>query len=302
MKFFLGQIIEYKGAVFMEVLKFSEIRLKKDAVVYQIPIDKIRSNPYQNRRYFQRTPLEELAASIQTYGVLQPITVRKMSGGYYELVSGERRLQAAELAGERTIPALLVHISEYDSAVMAFVENIQRQNLTFLEEAEGLQSLIDDYGLTQEVLAEKLAKSPHYIAEKLRILKLEDPLKRLLVEHDFTERHAKALLRLPDTQSRMAVLEQMIKEELSVKQTEALVAETLDKLCCVYTEKQEQKEKRYAADFRLITNTMKQSVALIRRTGIDVAYEQNETDTDFEIVVRMQKQNNNIKTIHANEA
>ena len=91
----------------MEVLRFSEIRLKKGAVVYQIPIEKIRSNPYQNRRYFQRTALEELAASIQTYGVLQPITVRKMSGGYYELVSGERRLQAAELAGERTIPDII---------------------------------------------------------------------------------------------------------------------------------------------------------------------------------------------------
>lgn len=273
----------------MEVLKFSEIRLKKDAVVYQIPIEKIRSNPYQNRRYFQRRALEELAASIQTYGVLQPITVRKMSNGYYELVSGERRLQAAELAGERTIPALLVHISEYDSAVMALVENIQRQNLTFLEEAEGLQSLIEDYGLSQEVVAEKISKSPSYIAEKLRVLKLEDPLKRLLVEHNFTERHAKALLRLPDTQSRMKVLEQMIKEDFSVKQTEALVVETLEQLCCGHTEKQEQKEKRYAADFRLITNTMKQSVALIRRTGVPVDYEQKETDTEFEIVVHVQK-------------
>ncbi len=273
----------------MEVLKFSEIRLKKDAVVYQIPIEKIRSNPYQNRRYFQRIALEELAASIQTYGVLQPITVRKMSNGYYELVSGERRLQAAELAGERTIPALLVHISEYDSAVMALVENIQRQNLTFLEEAEGLQSLMEDYGLSQEVVAEKISKSPSYVAEKLRVLKLEDPLKRLLVEHDFTERHAKALLRLPDTQTRMQILEQMIKEDLSVKQTEALVAETLEQLFYGRTEKQEQKEKRYATDFRLITNTMKQSVALIRRTGVAVDYEQTETETEFEIVVRVKK-------------
>lgn len=273
----------------MEVLKFSEIRLKKDAVVYQIPIEKIRSNPYQNRRYFQRIALEELAASIQTYGVLQPITVRKMSNGYYELVSGERRLQAAELAGERTIPALLVHISEYDSAVMALVENIQRQNLTFLEEAEGLQSLIDDYGLSQEVVAEKISKSPSYVAEKLRVLKLEDPLKRLLVEHDFTERHAKALLRLPDTQTRMQILEQMIKEDLSVKQTETLVAETLEQMFYGGKKKQEQKEKQYATDFRLITNTMKQSVALIRKLGIAVDYEQTETETEFEIVVRVKK-------------
>ena len=185
----------------MEVLKFPEMRLKKDAVVYQIPIEKIRSNPYQPRRYFQRAALEELSASIREYGILQPLTVRKMSGGSYELVAGERRLRAAELAGLETVPCLLVQVNEYDSAMLALLENIQRQNLSFLEEAEGYRNLMEDYGLTQEELASKLSKSQSFIANKLRILKLEDPLKRLLVENNFTERHARALLKLPDEET-----------------------------------------------------------------------------------------------------
>ena len=116
----------------MEVLKFSEMRLKKDKVVFQLPIHKIRSNPYQPRKYFNRAALEELADSIRAYGILQPITVRKMSGGAYELVAGERRLRAAELAGLETIPAILMQVSDSGSAVMAFIEKIQRQNLSFL--------------------------------------------------------------------------------------------------------------------------------------------------------------------------
>ena len=195
----------------MEVLKFSEMRLKKDKVVFQLPIHKIRSNPYQPRKYFNRTALEELADSIRAYGILQPITVRKMSGGAYELVAGERRLRAAELAGLETIPAILMQVSDSDSAVMAFIENIQRQNLSFLEEAEGYRNMMEDYGLTQEELAAKLSKSQSSIANKLRILKLEDSVKKLLLEHHFTERHARALLKLPDEESRLFVLAQMIQ-------------------------------------------------------------------------------------------
>lgn len=141
-----------------------------------------------------------------------------MSGGSYELVAGERRLRAAELAGLETVPCLLVQVNEYDSAMLALLENIQRQNLSFLEEAEGYRNLMEDYGLTQEELAAKLSKSQSFIANKLRILKLEDPLKRLLVENNFTERHARALLKLPDEETRTVVLEQMIREEIECPQ------------------------------------------------------------------------------------
>ena len=272
----------------MEVLKFPEMRLKKDAVVYQIPIEKIRSNPYQPRRYFQRAALEELSASIREYGILQPLTVRKMSGGSYELVAGERRLRAAELAGLETVPCLLVQVNEYDSAMLALLENIQRQNLSFLEEAEGYRNLMEDYGLTQEELASKLSKSQSFIANKLRILKLEDPLKRLLVENNFTERHARALLKLPDEETRTVVLEQMIREG-GVK-TEELVEDTLETMRAkAAAEKQEQKEKRCVTDFRLFTNTIKQSVEVIRRAGVDVVYEDEEQEDGCQITIRIRK-------------
>ena len=277
----------------MEVLKFSEMRLKKDKVVFQLPIHKIRSNPYQPRKYFNRAALEELADSIRAYGILQPITVRKMSGGAYELVAGERRLRAAELAGLETIPAILMQVSDSDSAVMAFIENIQRQNLSFLEEAEGYRNMMEDYGLTQEELADRAELSKGFISQLERDLTspLEDSVKRLLLEHHFTERHARALLKLPDEESRLFVLAQMIQEEMNVKKTEELIEATLEQMRPRFPEKGEQKEKRYvrSSDFRLFTNTIKQSVEVIRRSGVDVVYEDKQDADCCEILIRIRK-------------
>ena len=280
-----------KEVIYLEVLKFSEMRLKKDKVVFQLPIDKIRSNPYQPRKYFNRAALEELSESIKAYGVLQPITVRKMSGGYYELVAGERRLRASEMAGLETIPAILMQVSDSDSAVMAFIENIQRQNLSFLEEAEGYKNMMEDYGLTQEELAVKLSKSQSSIANKLRVLKLEDSVKKLLLEYHFTERHARALLKLPDEETRLFVLAQMVQEEMNVKKTEELVEATLEEMRPRPVEKGEQREKRYvrSSDFRLFTNTIKQSVEVIRRSGMDVVYEDKQDEEGCEIVIRIRR-------------
>ena len=275
----------------MEVLKFPEKRPKKDKAVYQLPIDKIRPNPYQPRKYFNRASLEELSASILSYGVLQPITVRKMSGGYYELVAGERRLRASKLGGLTTIPAILLQVSDSDSAALAFIENIQRQNLSFLEEAEGYRSMMEDYGLTQEELAVKLSKSQSSIANKLRVLKLEEPVKRMLLEYHFTERHARALLKLPDEESRLMMLQRMVREEMNVKRTEEGIQETLEEMRRLSVQRAEQREKRYvrSSDFRLFTNTIKQSVEVIRRSGMDVLYEDRQEEDCCEIVIRIRK-------------
>lgn len=274
----------------MEVLKFPEKRPKKEKAVYQLPIEKIRPNPYQPRKYFNRASLEELSASILAYGVLQPITVRKMSGGYYELVAGERRLRASEMAGLSSIPAILLQVSDSDSAALAFIENIQRQNLSFLEEAEGYRSMMEDYGLTQEELAMKLSKSQSSIANKLRILKLEEPVKRMLLEYHFTERHARALLKLPDEESRLMLLQRMVREGMNVKRTEEAVEETLEEMRS-HIRRAEQREKRYVrpSDFRLFTNTIKQSVEVIRRSGMDVLYEDRQDEDGCEIVIRIRK-------------
>ena len=273
----------------MEVLKFPEMRLKKEKAVYQLPIEKIRPNPYQPRKYFNLGALEELAESITAYGILQPITVRKMSGGFYELVAGERRLRAAQMAGLTTVPALFVQVTDSDSAVLAFIENIQRQNLSFLEEAEGYRNMMEDYGLTQEELATKLSKSQSAIANKLRVLKLEDSVKKELLEHQFTERHARALLRLPDEESRLMVMEHMIREEMNVKRTEEFVEHTLEEMRNKHAEKGERREKRYVTDFRLFTNTIKQSLEVIRRSGMDVVYEDNQNEEECEIIIRIRK-------------
>ncbi|AMJ42545.1 nucleoid occlusion protein [Anaerotignum propionicum] len=273
----------------MEVLKFPEMRLKKEKAVYQLPIEKIRPNPYQPRKYFNLGALEELAESITAYGILQPITVRKMSGGFYELVAGERRLRAAEMAGLKTVPALFVQVTDSDSAVLAFIENIQRQNLSFLEEAEGYRNMMEDYGLTQEELATKLSKSQSAIANKLRVLKLEDSVKKELLEHQFTERHARALLRLPDEESRLLVMAHMIREEMNVKRTEEFVEHTLEEMRSKHSEKGERREKRYVTDFRLFTNTIKQSLEVIRRSGMDVVYEDNQNEEECEIIIRIRK-------------
>lgn len=273
----------------MEVLKFPEMRLKKEKAVYQLPIEKIRPNPYQPRKYFNITALEELAESITAYGILQPLTVRKMGSGYYELVAGERRLRAADMAGLKTVPAILLQVSDSDSAILAFIENIQRQNLSFLEEAEGYRNMMEDYGLTQEELASKLSKSQSAIANKLRVLKLEESVKKELLDHNFTERHARALLRLPDEQTRLMVMAQMIREEMNVKRTEELVERTLEDMRQRYADKGMRREKRYITDFRLFTNTIKQSLEVIRRSGVDVVYEDTQNEEECEIVIRIRK-------------
>ena len=214
-----------------------------------------------------------------------------MSGGYYELVAGERRLRASELAGLTTIPAILLQVSDSDSAALAFIENIQRQNLSFLEEAEGYRSMMEDYGLTQEELAVKLSKSQSSIANKLRVLKLEEPVKRMLLEYHFTERHARALLKLPDEESRLMMLQRMVREEMNVKRTEEAIQETLEEMRRLSVQRAEQREKRYvrSSDFRLFTNTIKQSVEVIRRSGMDVLYEDRQEEDCCEIVIRIRK-------------
>lgn len=275
----------------MEVLKFSEMRLKRIRWSFSCPYIKSALTPISRGNTSTAPHWRSWRTASAPMGILQPITVRKMSGGAYELVAGERRLRAAELAGLETIPAILMQVSDSDSAVMAFIENIQRQNLSFLEEAEGYRNMMEDYGLTQEELAAKLSKSQSSIANKLRILKLEDSVKKLLLEHHFTERHARALLKLPDEESRLFVLAQMIQEEMNVKKTEELVEATLEQMRPRFPEKGEQKEKRYvrSSDFRLFTNTIKQSVEVIRRSGVDVVYEDKQDADCCEILIRIRK-------------
>ena len=207
----------------------------REREVARIPIEAIRPNPYQPRRVFAQEALEELCASIKQYGLLQPISVRKAGNDAYELIAGERRLRACRMAGMTAIDAIVFSAYEQDSAVIAMMENLQRENLHYMEEAEGYQNLIRDHGLSQDELARRLGKNQSTIANKMRILKLPLTVKRMLLQYNLTERHARALLRLHDEEMQIKIVNVIVQQNLNVKATEDLVERTLSRMYGIET-------------------------------------------------------------------
>lgn len=230
----------------------------------------------------------ELAESIKEYGVLQPISVRKNGTDFYELIAGERRLRASQLAGLNDIPAIIVDISDAQSALMALIENLQREDLNFFEEAEGYYSLIKDHGLTQEELASKLGKKQSTIANKLRILKLPDEAKKMVKENGLTERHARALLKLPDEKCQIKVLNEVVKRNLNVKATEDLIERELFKINAENKQKNKKVKYKWTINPRVITNTLKQ---IMDKNGINAEYSHREKEDYLEIIVKIPKAN-----------
>mgnify|MGYP001035109619 CR=1 FL=1 len=278
-----------RGDFFMEVLKFADKTFfRKESKIQTLPIDKIRPNPYQTRKYFNFNALEELAASIKKCGLLQPITVRKLGSVYYELITGERRLRACEIAGYTTISALVLHINDSQSALLSMIENLQRQDLNFLEEAEGYQNMMQDYHMTLEELANNLSKSQSSIANKIRLLKLSDSVRKKMIQYQLTEQHGRAILKIPEEEIQLELLDHIAQKELTVKQTEELVAEIMEQMCQP-KQKHIQKEKRYIKDIRLFTNSIRQSINIIKKSGMHVSYENNPKEDGFEIVIRVKK-------------
>lgn len=260
----------------------------EDRKVMEIPIDIIIPNPYQPRKVFSQAALQELSESIKVYGILQPITVRKIGESRYELVAGERRLRAAKLAGFRNIPAIINNLSDESSAVLALIENLQREDLNFIEEAEGYNNLIKDHSFTQQQLAEKLGKNQSTIANKLRILRLSDYIKEKLIENNLTERHARALLKLPDDELRAEVLDTIIKNDLTVKKTEKIIKDILEELSNPKEPERKQKIKA-ALNFRIYLNTLKNAYNAILGTGINAKYKEVDKGDHIEVVVKIPK-------------
>jgi ParB family chromosome partitioning protein len=195
----------------------------------EISIDLIFTNPEQPRKYFSEEELNDLKESIEEYGVLQPVIVKKDKNGTFFLIAGERRLRAARLAGLQKIPAVIKDFDEKDAAVIAVVENVQREDLSYIEEACAYKKLIEDFGLTQGELAAKIGKRQSTISNKLRILTLPEDIQERLIEARLTERHARALLKIEDGQVRKKILDRVIKHNLNVKQTEKLIEDFLSK-------------------------------------------------------------------------
>jgi ParB family chromosome partitioning protein len=275
-----------------ESINIAEPILQTDRknIIY-ISIDNVRPNPYQPRKKFDVSMLEELRDSIQQYGVLQPINVRKITSNNYELVAGERRLRAATMAGLREIPAIVLDVSESDSAIMALIENLQREDLTFLEEAEGYLSLLNDHNMTQEELALKIGKSQSTIANKIRLLKLSPLVKKILIDNSLTERHARALLKLHDEQLQLKVLRIVCDRGLNVKKTEDLIERAIEKYTREKTER-EMKQKqltRAIKDIRIFINTIKQAIVLMKKSGVQAQAAQFDRGKYIEFIVRIPK-------------
>ena len=256
--------------------------------IINIPVDDISPNPYQPRKDFNKSNLEDLSDSIMEYGILQPINVRKMGDAGYELVAGERRLRAAKLAGLKEIPAIVIEIVEQDSAIISLIENLQRENLGFFDEAEGYYNLINDHGLTQEELARKIGKNQSTVANKIRLLRLPDSVKRKIMEHRLTERHARALLKIPDEKLQQKVLKNVIKKSLNVKTTEDIIAKLIDETAAAKDELSDRRI-RGKMQYNIYVNTIKNVYRQILKTGFKMQYNQADKGDYIEITIKVPK-------------
>jgi ParB family chromosome partitioning protein len=262
---------------------------KANCQIQLLPHELIMPNPHQPRVRFDFNELEGLAASIRANGMLQPINVRRLESGDFELISGERRLRAARMVGMRKIPCVVMNVSDQQSALFAIIENVQRQNLDFFEEAVAIEKLMTDHGLTQEDIAKKLGKAQSTLSNKLRLLRLPDELRDKISFARLTERHARALLTLPDNQTRARVLDIIIERHLTVSEAERLIND-------VQRRKKSKNKPQIRAykDMRIFLNTLNHAVDVIRKAGIEADTAKSETDEYFEYVIRISKPDDNI--------
>ena len=252
----------------------------------RLPVDHILPNPSQPRKVFDEDELVSLAQSIRENGLLQPVTVCRSADGTYLLVAGERRLRAAKLAGLREIPALLTDCDRENSAVLALLENLQRQDLNVFEEANALLRLLREWEITQEEAARRLGMSQSALANKIRLLRLTPEEQELILEQGLSERHARALLKIDDVALRRRVLENVIQRGLNVSQTETLIAS----LSLPRETPPRGRRTFVAKDVRLFLNTIDHAVATMQTAGIPAQTRRTETDDYFECTVRIPKQ------------
>lgn len=254
--------------------------------VNYVSVELISPNVYQPRKHFNEEAIEELSQSIKTYGIIQPLTVRKSGESRYELVAGERRLRAAKKIGLQQVPVIIVDITDKDSAAIALLENLQREDLNFLEEALAYYNLIQDHSYTQEQLAQTIGKKQSTIANKLRLLKLDKEITSVLVENKLTERHARALLKLPDMKLQKKVLKVIINKSLNVKNTEDLIEKELLKLCRDEVAADGKKKIKGIFSPRVYINTIKQ---VFDKYGINAEYKSKELEDSIEVTIRIPK-------------
>ena len=261
--------------------------MERRARVLTLRVEDIRPNPYQPRQTFDDEGLQELASSIRRHGILQPLTVRPAGGGKWELVAGERRLRAAKLAGLDKVPCIRRAVDDRESALLALVENLQRRDLHYLEEAAAIASYIRQTGITQEEAAAQLGRSPSALANKLRLLRLSPACRELLVQNGLTERHARCLLRLEDEEERLAALRHIADKQLNVAQTEQYIEQRLTQL---QSTPPKRRRTFILKDVRLFLNSLDRGLRMVREAGVDARTERQETDDAILLTIRIPKQ------------
>ncbi|MBR2756843.1 MAG: nucleoid occlusion protein [Exiguobacterium sp.] len=271
------------------VTQIAEVRA--DDTVQELSLSRLRPNRYQPRKVFEPAKIEELATTISEHGLLQPIVVRKADGDCYEIIAGERRFRAVKSLGWSAIPAIVRDMDDDTTAALALIENLQREQLSPIEEAEAYDRLLALNGLTQDALAKSLGKSQSTIANKLRLLKLPEDVKQSLRDRRINERHARALLPLKEEGLQLQVLAEVLEQDFNVKETEERVAflttpieEEKRK-----PKKQRRRTKSFARDTRIAINTIRDSIDLIGKTGIDVQTEEVDEEEFVEIRIRIPK-------------
>ena len=260
--------------------------------VTDVPVDLIVTNPDQPRKCFGEEELLELKDSIVKYGVIQPVILKKQNNGPYILIAGERRLRAATMAGLTKIPAIIREADDKDAAIIALVENVQRENLGYMEEAQAYNRLMEEYNLTQGEVAERVGKKQSTISNKIRLLSLPKDIQKALIENKLTERHARALLKIPDDETRRVVIEKIISHGLNVRQTEKFIEDVLEK----QQEEQRKKNKISYISYKLYLNTIRKTFNEIFQVEQGAKYTQEDKGEYYEVKIVIPK--NSSRRLH----
>lgn len=253
--------------------------------IRKIAIDQIVPNRFQPRTVFDEDKIEELARTIHTHGIIQPIVVREFEDGRFEIIAGERRWRAMKRLGWDEAPTIVKNLSDTETASVALIENLQREELSPIEEAIAYEKLLELHNLTQEALAQRLGKGQSTVANKLRLLKLPQEVQDALLNKSITERHARSLIPLKDPEKQIQLLSEIIERNLNVKQTEDRVVKMLEQT----EEKPKPKRKAFSKDMRIAVNTIRQSLTMVSDSGINLNSEEEEFEDYYQFTIKIPK-------------
>ncbi|MGD6960169.1 nucleoid occlusion protein [Rossellomorea aquimaris] len=253
--------------------------------VKKIPVSQIIPNRFQPRTVFNDEKIEELSRTIHTHGIIQPIVVRQYDDEQFEIIAGERRYRAVQKLGWDTVPAIVKNLNDTETASVALIENLQREELSPIEEAIAYGKLLELHDLTQEALAQRLGKGQSTVANKLRLLKLPEEIQSALLDKLITERHARALIPLKNAEKQIQLLQEIIEKSLNVKQTEGRVVKMQEGT----TQKPKPKRKAFSKDMRIAVNTIRQSLSMVSDSGINLDSEEEEHEEFYQFTIRIPK-------------